>query len=343
VDAVIADICFSAPAPICKARDIPCCAFSCAAAWTVVGMLAINENTPACEDEEFYKGEESEDAKPNFAEKVPESLKRWLVSCNTALSQVTSIAINSFEDLEPEAKNQMAYVLPSIVDLPVHYVGPLFPTPRENDTQKTMEHQVALWLNGHQDRSVVYVSFGSMAIPVPQQIGEIAKTLLDLKRPFIWSLRTSQHECLPEAVRAAVAKQFETTDTPFLVLPWAPQKTILAHKATRLFVSHCGWNSTLEGISSGVPIVAWPMFGDQHLNAVMVAKTGVGISIPNICVRGQRIVSQSEMTGAINTVAGWDQQENSFYQTVQALSRKAAQAVSQDGKSTRDFQALVKF
>ncbi|GAV00025.1 hypothetical protein RvY_10939 [Ramazzottius varieornatus] len=74
--------------------------------------------------------------------------------------------------------------------------------------------------------------------------------------PVLWSLKAGSHQYLPEDLSRAASLSDPSSEV--LVLAWAPQKKILAHESVGVFVSHCGWNSTLEGLAGGKPIVAWP-------------------------------------------------------------------------------------
>ncbi|KAG5589098.1 hypothetical protein H5410_039612 [Solanum commersonii] len=46
--------------------------------------------------------------------------------------------------------------------------------------------------------------------------------------------------------------------------------TITSVGSIGCFLTHCGWNSTLESISLGVPMVAIPQWTDQPTNAKLV-------------------------------------------------------------------------
>lgn len=64
-----------------------------------------------------------------------------------------------------------------------------------------------------------------------------------------------------------------------LIHEWAPQVEILAHAATGAFLSHCGWNSTLESLTHGVLIIAWPLSVDQFYNSKMLEELGLGMEL----------------------------------------------------------------
>ncbi|MFS7949687.1 putative UDP-glucuronosyl/UDP-glucosyltransferase [Helianthus anomalus] len=53
---------------------------------------------------------------------------------------------------------------------------------------------------------------------------------------------------------------------------WAPQVKVLSHDSVGEFVTHCGWNSVLEGVRTGVPMVAWPQYAEQRLNKIMMVE-----------------------------------------------------------------------
>lgn len=119
------------------------------------------------------------------------------------------------------------------------------------------------WLNERQNASVVYVSFGSLAKLGPKQMEELARGLRDSNEYFLWVVRSSEEAKLPKFL-------LEEKREKELVVSWCPQLDVLAHKATGCFITHCGWNSTLEALSLGVPMVAMPQWTDQCTNAKYV-------------------------------------------------------------------------
>ena len=209
------------------------------------------------------------------------------------------------------------------------------------DRKTEYADNVVKWLDKQKDKSVVYVSFGSIALPSTEQIQEITKALLATKRPFIWSLAKQEQSKLPLDCCKYLEKQADILECPYLIAAWQPQKDILAHPATGLFIGHCGWNSTVESLRNGVPLVAIPMFGDQHENAELVEKIGCGVLIPGISQRGERLVSAEEILTNIKIVTGEEDADNAkkgkFYSNAKEYATKAHEAVSPSGKSTRDF------
>nr|AFJ52971.1 UDP-glycosyltransferase 1 [Linum usitatissimum] len=143
------------------------------------------------------------------------------------------------------------------------------------------------WLNSNQaPRSVLYISFGSIATVTEAEALEIAWGIVNSQQPFLWVVRPKSVEnsewieFLPEEFHRAVAGKGH-------IVRWAPQEEVLAHPSTGAFWTHCGWNSILEGICKGVPMICAPSFGDQLVNARYVSDVWkVGIHLEGKVERG---------------------------------------------------------
>ncbi|CAA7059289.1 unnamed protein product [Microthlaspi erraticum] len=93
---------------------------------------------------------------------------------------------------------------------------------------------------------------------------------------FLWVVRSSEEEKLPSGFLETVDKDKS------LVLKWSPQLEVLANKAIGCFMTHCGWNSTMEALTFGVPMVAMPQWTDQPMNAKYIQdvwKVGVRVKV----------------------------------------------------------------
>ncbi|XP_047978764.1 UDP glycosyltransferase 9-like [Salvia hispanica] len=125
------------------------------------------------------------------------------------------------------------------------------------------------WLDSKETASVIYVSFGSIASLGKPQMEELAHGLVANNRHFLWVVRASEADKLP--------RDFNPREKG-LVVAWCNQPAVLAHRAVACFVSHCGWNSTLEAVGHGVPVVAVPQWMDQTTDAKFVEDVwGIGV------------------------------------------------------------------
>ncbi|GFZ15676.1 UDP-glucosyltransferase 73B2 [Actinidia rufa] len=208
---------------------------------------------------------------------------------------------NTAEEIEPLGLQ----ILRKYIQIPVWTIGPLLPKAMlfgskssdsnllggHNGRQSGISPQKCLdWLNSKPNNSVVYISFGSQNTIGATQMMELAKGLEQSRKPFIWVIRPPigfdpkdefRSEWLPEG--------FEERKQGLLVRGWAPQVAILGHKSTGGFLSHCGWNSAMEGLSQGVAVIGWPLAAEQAYNSkLMMEEMGV-------CVEVARGV-QSEVT-----------------------------------------------
>jgi UDP:flavonoid glycosyltransferase YjiC (YdhE family) len=188
-------------------------------------------------------------------------------------------------------------------------------------------------------------SLGTIAIPKPDFIREIIKALLALGKPFIWSLPEQEQFRLPEEILHEIPRQFEQAESQYLILHWAPQKLILQHPSTAVFLSHCGWNSTIESLASGVPVVAWPMFGDQMLNALDLVAKGSGVLIDGTGMTSTKVISAEDIQEAVTRTAGFgnSSETNAFRKAAQLWRAKLAEATGPNGSSQRNFMDLMKF
>ncbi|XP_047065928.1 putative cis-zeatin O-glucosyltransferase [Lolium rigidum] len=159
-------------------------------------------------------------------------------------------------------------------------VGPLNPLlDASARTPGKARHECMEWLDKQPEASVLYVSFGTTTSLRVEQIAEMAAAIKGRKQRFIWVLRDADRadifaESGGESPYEKLLWEFtrETEGVGLVITGWAPQLEILAHGATAAFMSHCGWNSTMESLSHGKPILAWPMHSDQPWDTELLCK-----------------------------------------------------------------------
>ncbi|XP_047067193.1 anthocyanidin 3-O-glucosyltransferase 2-like [Lolium rigidum] len=228
----------------------------------------------------------------------------------------------------------------------LHAIGPViwFET-KENDQRR---HECVRWLDAQPPASVVLLCFGSMGSHDAAQVREIAAGLERSGHRFLWVLRGSpvagtRHptdanldELLPQGFLEATAGRG-------LVWPaWAPQREILSHAAVGGFVTHCGWNSVLESLWFGVPMVPWPLYGEQHLNAFeLVAGVGVAVALEMDRKKGF-FVQAAELERAVrNLMDGGSEEGRKARAKVSETSAEFRRAVGDGGSSCTALQRLV--
>lgn len=147
-------------------------------------------------------------------------------------------------------------------------VGPLVYEPNEEEEDENY-WRIKNWLDKKKALSTVLVSFGSESYASEEEKEEVGNGLEESEANFIWVERDHEQQRRGFVERAG--------ERALVVKGWAPQAKILKHGSIGGFVSHCGWNSVLESIVFGVPIIGVPVFGDQPFNAGVVEEAGVGV------------------------------------------------------------------
>ncbi|EOA40299.1 hypothetical protein CARUB_v10009025mg [Capsella rubella] len=233
------------------------------------------------------------------------------------------ILVNSFAELEPHPFDYFSHLTKFP---PVYPVGPILSlkdraSPKEEAADRD---RIVRWLEDQPESSVVFLCFGSKGTVDEPQVKEIARALELVGCRFLWSIRTSSvvetdpDDVLPDGFMGRVAGQG-------LVCGWAPQVEILAHKAIGGFVSHCGWNSTLESLWFGVPVATWPMYAEQQLNAfTLVKELGIAVDLRMDYVSGRGdLVTCDEIARAVRSLMDGGDEKRKKVKEVADAARKA--------------------
>ncbi|CAH8350639.1 unnamed protein product [Eruca vesicaria subsp. sativa] len=201
-------------------------------------------------------------------------LRREVVNKRTA----SAIIVNTSSCLENSSLSWMQQEL----KIPVHPLGPLHITASASSSLLKQDMSCIEWLNKQKPRSVIYISMGSLARMETKEALEMAWGLSNSNQPFLWVIRSgSIVESFPDELSKMVSKRG-------YIVKWAPQIEVLAHPAVGGFWSHCGWNSTLESIAEGVPMICRPFHGEQKVNAMYIESVwSVGIQLEGEVERGQ--------------------------------------------------------
>jgi hypothetical protein len=267
--------------------------------------------------------------RPNDTDGVSPALPA-LAKLSADAGKARALILNTTTSLERSA---LAHIAPHMRDLfavgPLHAMSPALAAGgsllREDDG-------CMAWLDGQPDGSVVYASLGSLATISHEQFTEIFSGLVAAGYPFLWVLRpdmvkASQHDTtLHEAVTAA-------GDGKARVVAWAPQRDVLRHRAVGCFLTHAGWNSTMEAVVEGVPTVCWPISADQQMNSRFVgAVWGTGLDMKDVCDRDsvEKTVREAMESGEIRRSA-------------QALAQQVKRDIAAGGSSATEFERLVGF
>ncbi|KAL3514164.1 hypothetical protein ACH5RR_026881 [Cinchona calisaya] len=197
--------------------------------------------------------------------------------------KASAIILNTFEELDRDVLQALSSYLP-----PIYCIGPLnlLENQVNDESLKELgsnlwkeEPECLKWLDSKEPNSVVYVNFGSITVMTADQLVEFAWGLANSQQTFLWIIRPD----LVSGNSAILPVEFlEETKERSLFASWCPQEEVLSHPSVRGFLTHNGWNSTIESISYGLPMICWPFFADQQTNCwFCCTKWGIGMEIDN--------------------------------------------------------------
>ncbi|XP_058736703.1 hydroquinone glucosyltransferase-like [Vicia villosa] len=227
-------------------------------------------------------------------------------------------------------------------------VGPITQIGSSDSNDVDDEFECLKWLKNQPQNSVLYVSFGSGGTLSQKQINELAFGLELSGQRFIWVVRApsdSANAAYLEATNEDPLKFLpqgflERTKEKGLILPlWAPQVEILKQNSVGGFLSHCGWNSILESIQEGVPIVAWPLFAEQAMNAVMLSD-GLKVAV-RLKFEDDEIVEKEEIAKVIKCVMEGEEGKG-MRERIKKLKDSAVNALKSDGSSIQTLSKLAR-
>lgn len=279
---------------------------------------------------------------------------RWFLHNAKRFVLAEGIIVNSFVDLQPGVIKALQEK-GSTGKPPVYPVGPLI---RTNDSiigTVGPKSDCLKWLDDQPRGSVLFVSFGSGGTLSKAQFNELALGLEMSEQRFIWVAKTPDDDSASGSYFGIRGKQkggvFDYLPDGFLGRiagrgflvgqSWAPQVEILRHGSTAGFLTHCGWNSVLEGVVNGVPLIAWPLFAEQKLNAVMLSEDlKVGLRPPEGDENG--LVRRKEIAKMVKCIMQDGKEEGmKIRERMKRLKEAACKAMSEEGSSMEILSDLV--
>ncbi|RDX69856.1 UDP-glycosyltransferase 84B1, partial [Mucuna pruriens] len=261
------------------------------------------------------------------------SMSKVLCEMFQHMNKIKWVLANSFHELEKEVIDSMAKICP------IRTVGPLVP-PSLLGQDESQDAEIEMWkpqdscmewLDQRNPSSVIYVSFGSLIVLSLKQLESIAKALKNSNRSFLWVIKPREGEealPLPEGF-------VEETKEKGMVVSWCPQAKVLSHPAIACFLTHCGWNSMLEAITAGTPMIGYPQWTDQPTNAKLISdvfRLGIRLTQEN-----DGFVATEELQRAFQQIFAAEE----FKTNASNLKRAARDAVAHAGSSDRNIQSFV--
>ncbi|XP_058109350.1 7-deoxyloganetic acid glucosyltransferase-like [Magnolia sinica] len=254
--------------------------------------------------------------------------------------RASALILNTFEDLEGPTLSQIRAHFPTTYTIgPLHSLLKTRLTDSTESTHKDSsssslwkeDRTCITWLDSQPSDSVLYVSFGSFAVVTRFELLEFWHGLVNSQTRFLWVIR-------PDLVNGKgdmghiPSELLEATNERGCLVEWAPQQEVLTHHAVGGFLTHSGWNSTLESVFAGVPMICWPFFADQQINSRFVGHVWrVGLDMKDRCDRRTVEMLVREM----------------MYENVELRKRAAKMAdlakkcVSRGGSSYMNMERLI--
>lgn len=255
------------------------------------------------------------------------------------LCESRGVIVNSCRSLEPRATDAVVSGLctpPRRTTPPIFCVGPLVKSEEVADNRGM---ECLAWLDTQPKASVMFLCFGSMGRFSAEQIKEMAAGLEMSGQRFLWVVRSppgdDEHE-----LDALLPNGFldRTKDRGLVVMSWAPQREVLAHGSVGGFVTHCGWNSVLEAVMSGVPMLGWPLYAEQRMNRVFLMEE---LQLAVAVEAGENgVVTAEEMEGKVSWLMDSDGGRKLRKRTLAAM-REAREALGDAGDSRAALLQLV--
>ena len=260
----------------------------------------------------------------------------------SATTRTSALVINTFNEIEGPIMSKLGSRLTKI-----YTIGPLHALlksriqedsaesspPESNNCVLSKEDRSCMtWLGSQPSRSVLYVSFGSFIKLSGDQILEFWHGIVNSGKGFLWVIRSDLIDG-ESGVGPVPAELDQGTKERGCIVSWAPQEEVLAHQAIGGFLTHSGWNSTLESMVAGVPMICWPQVGDQQVNSRCVSEIWkIGFDMKDTCDR-------STIEKLVRDLM--DNKRDKIMESTVQIAKMARDAVKEGGSSYRNLEKLI--
>ncbi|KAL5807424.1 hypothetical protein ACOSQ4_030157 [Xanthoceras sorbifolium] len=356
---IISDVCAPYTAHIASKFNIPRIAFNgtgCFCLLCLHNSQVSNVLERITSESEYFVisglPDKVEFTKPQI-DAMPPQLKAFGEKMHEANLATYGVIVNSFEELEPAYVQEYS----KVKDGKVWCIGPVslynkdcLDKAQRGKVASIDQFQILKWLDSQDFSSVLYACLGSLCNMIPAQLIELGLGLEASGRPFIWVIREGDNS--EELQKWAMENGFEerTKGRGLVIWGWAPQVLILSHPAIGGFLTHCGWNSSLEGICAGLPLLTWPLFGDQFCNEkflVQILKIGVKVGVENPTPWGEEekvgvmVKREGVKTAVEKLMDGEEMEAQERRERARELGKLASTAVEEGGSSYLNIELLL--
>ncbi|WMV52094.1 hypothetical protein MTR67_045479 [Solanum verrucosum] len=253
-----------------------------------------------------------------------------------AESSAYGVVVNSFAELEHGCVEEYE----KAINKKVWCIGPVslcnknvMDMYQRGNKPSIDDKQCLKWLDTMKNKSVLYCCLGSQCRLIASQLIEIGLGLEASKRPFIWVIKKWLLD----------TKYEERIKGRGLVIKgWAPQVLILSHPAIKGFLTHCGWNSTIEGVSCGVPMITWPMFAEQFFNEKLIVEVlRIGVEVGGEEEKVGVLVCKEQVANAIEELMDGGEEGEKRRRRSKELGTVARMTMEENGTSRLNILNLI--
>ncbi|CAJ2655403.1 unnamed protein product [Trifolium pratense] len=261
------------------------------------------------------------------------------------------VIVNSFAELDEGYTEYYE----NLTGRKVWHVGPTS-LMVENTKEKVInisnekKHESLTWLDAQEPNSVVYISFGSLCSLSNEQLMELAIGIEDSNHKFLWVVHRKEGEDDDNWLPKGFEQKMKEKKRGMLIKGWVPQALILDHPSIGGFLTHCGWNATVEAISSGVPMITMPGFGDQYYNEKLVTEVhriGVEVGAAEWSISPydakKTVVSAEKIEKGVKSLMDSDGEGGEIRKRAKEMKAKAWKAVQEGGSSQNCLTKLVDY